>query len=96
MTIIKANSYKGKQLIAKGQNWEGKYLNQVYDSWSDAKQEAWTRCFEMCCEEGGEEFSIVSHNTFEYINHLMLGLRSWFTDAGMRYITPQNSYLVVW
>lgn len=88
MTIVKANSYKGKQLVARGQQWEGKFLNQVYDKWSDAKQKAWDRCYKMCIAEGGEEFGIVSHNTFGFSV-------SWFTEAGMRMETPQNSYLVV-
>lgn len=88
MMIIKADSYKGKQLVAQGANWEGKFLHQVYDRWSDAKQRAWEACYEACINEGGTDFSIVSHNTFGFSV-------SWFTEQGMRYETPHNSYLVV-
>lgn len=86
--VVKANTKLGQRLVAQGQNYEGKYLNQVYDSYSKAKLDAWNNCFEQCCEEKGEEFSIVSHNSFCFCV-------SWFTSQGMRYITPNNSYLVV-
>ena len=41
MKVVKASTALGKRLVAIGQKWEGKFLNQVYDKWSTAKQEAW-------------------------------------------------------
>lgn len=37
MRVVKANTSLGKRLISIGQNWEGTFLNQVYDKWSTAK-----------------------------------------------------------
>ena len=88
MKVVKANTYLGKKLVARGQNREGFSLNQIYDKWSDAKERAWNWCYEKYLEEKGTDFSIVSHNTFGFSV-------SWFTEEGMRLETPQNSYLVV-
>ena len=40
MRVVNASTSLGKKLVAIGQNWEGTFLNQVYDKWSDAKQKA--------------------------------------------------------
>lgn len=89
MRVVKSSTSLGKRLVAIGQQWEGKFLCQVYDSWSAAKQEAWDNCYdEYCNTEGAEQFSICSHNTFAFTC-------SWFTPDGMRMETSKNSYLVV-
>ena len=89
MKVVKANTALGKRLLAIGQKWEGTFLNQVYDKWSTAKQEAWDKCYdEYCCTDGAEQFSICSHNTFSFTC-------SWFIPEGMRLETSRNSYLVV-
>lgn len=89
MRVVKASTVLGKRLLSSGQKWEGKFLNQVYDKWSTAKQEAWDRCYEEYCNtDGAEQFSICSHNSFSFSC-------SWFTPAGMRLETSHNSYLVV-
>lgn len=87
--VVKASTTLGKRLVAIGQHWEGTFLNQVYDKWSTAKQEAFDKYYdEYCCTEGAEQFSICSHNTFNFTC-------SWFTPEGMRLETFKNSYLVV-
>lgn len=89
MRIVKATSSLGKRLIAIGQQREGTFLNQVYDTWSQPKQQAWDSCYnEYCNTEGAEQFSICSHNTFSFTC-------SWFTPDGMRLETAKNRYLVV-
>lgn len=89
MKVVKANSSLGKRLVKIGENYEGKFLSQVYDKWSQSKQEAWDTCYqEYCNTKGSYEFSICSHNTFQFTC-------SWFTPAGMRLETASNSYLVV-
>ena len=89
MRIVKASTALGKRLCAIGENWEGTFLNQVYDTWSSAKQTAWDKCYnEYRSTEGAEQFSICSHNTFAFTC-------SWFTPEGMRLETSKNSYLVV-
>ena len=89
MRVVKASTALGKKLIATGQKWEGTFLNQVYDKWSTAKQEAWDKYYEEYCNtDGAEQFSICSHNTFNFTC-------SWFTSEGMRLETFRNSYLIV-
>lgn len=89
MKVVNANTSLGKRLVATGQNWQGTFLNQVYDKCSTAKQCAWDKCYdEYCNTEGASGFSICSHNTFSFSC-------SWFTPAGMRLETRDNSYLVV-
>lgn len=88
MTIVKANTRLGQRLVARGSRYEGKYLNQVYNKWSYEKERAWNYCFGLCCDQHGEEFSIVSHTCHGFSV-------SWFTSEGMHYVTPHNHYLVV-
>lgn len=89
MRVVNASTSLGKKLVAIGQNWEGTFLNQVYDKWSTAKQEAWDKCYdEYCRTDGAEQFSICSHNSFQFTC-------SWFIPDGMRLETRDNSYLVV-
>ena len=88
MRVVKANTTEGKRLIAIGQKWEGTFLNQVYDRWSDEKQKAWDKCYsEYALTAGASQFGICSHNTFSFSV-------SWFTPLGMRLETSKNSYLV--
>ena len=89
MRVVKAETSLGKRLIKIAENWEGTFLYQVYDSWSPAKQAAWDACYdEYCNTQGAEQFSICSHNTFQFSC-------SWFTSDGMRLETANNSYLIV-
>lgn len=40
MRVVSASTSLGKKLVAIGQNWDGTFLNQVYDKWSTAKTES--------------------------------------------------------
>lgn len=90
MRIVKASTAQGRKLIDMGTRWEGTRLYQVYDKWSDAKQVAFDRCYdEYCNTDGATDFSICSHNSFQFTC-------SWFlADGNMRLETRDNSYLVV-
>lgn len=89
MRIVKASTSLGKRLIQTGQQYQGTFLNQVYDKWSAEKEEAWNKCYdEYCNTEGAEQFGICSHNSFSFTV-------SWFTPQGTRLETSKNSYLVV-
>ena len=89
MRVVKSSTSLGKRLLAIGQNWEGTFLNQVYDKWSYAKQDAWDKCYEEYYNtEGAEQFGICAHNSYNFTV-------SWFTPQGMRLETSKNSYLVV-
>lgn len=37
MRVVKSSTSLGKRLLAIGKNWDGIFLSQVYDKWSDAK-----------------------------------------------------------
>lgn len=90
MRTVKASTAVGKRLIRIGTNWEGTHLYQVYDRWSQAKQEAWEKCYdEYSNTEGANGFSICSHNTYQFTC-------SWFiSDGSMRLETRDNSYLII-
>lgn len=88
--VVKADSALGKKLVDIGGHWEGRYLSDIYHKYSDAKKEAWNRCYtEYCCTEGANCFCICAHNTFHFTC-------SWFlADGSMRLETRDNSYLVM-
>ena len=89
MRVVKSSTPLGRKIVDIGTNWEGTFLNQVYDSWSDAKQKAWEKCYdEYCNTEDAHMFGICSHNSYSFTC-------SWFTPLGMRLETSKNSYLVV-
>ena len=89
MRVVKSSTSLGKRLLAIGTSCEGTFLNQVYDKWSNSKQEAWDKCYEEYCNTyGAEQFSICSHNSYQFTC-------SWFRPDGMRLETAYNSYLVV-
>ena len=89
MRVVKASTALGKRLLATGQQWQGTFLNQVYDKWSYEKEQAWNKYYdEYCNTDGAEQFGICTHNSFSFTV-------SWFTPQGMRLETSKNSYLVV-
>lgn len=88
MTIIKATTKKGKNMLRRANNKEGFELRQVYNSYSYAKQTAWNDCYKQCLLEHGLFFRIISHNTFGFSV-------AWDVENGVRIETPQNSYLIV-
>lgn len=89
MKVFKANSAKGRELLAKAQNYEGYKLSDVYAKYSKEKVEAWSKCRLQCARENGKCFGINSHNC----NFFSV---SWFRpDGSLRYETAFNSYLVV-
>ena len=92
MIELKASTKKGQEIIARGINYEGINLSDVYDNWSSEKEKAYDWCRAQFVEtENSTGFSICSHNTFMFTC-------SWFgTKDGeniMRYETASNSYLV--
>lgn len=92
MKELKYSTKAGKNIVAKGTQWDGYTLGQVYDKWSDAKQRAYDWCYEQYCNtEDSDSFGICSHNTFGFTC-------SWLGKKDgediMRYETKDNSYLV--
>lgn len=89
MTIIKATTKKGENMIASAKNFEGYTLNEVYGSYSAAKYHAFVDCVHMCQAENGKNFHICSHNTFGFSV-------AWEVENGVRIETPKSSYLVTY
>lgn len=89
MKIVKESTALGKKLIASGSRYEGTELYQIYDKWSQAKQNAFDWCYEQyLASEDSNSFSIISHNSYGFSV-------SWLCKDGLRIETPKNSYLVV-
>jgi hypothetical protein len=87
MTIIKANTAKGRTMLNNARANEGTELWQIYDTYSPAKRRSFEACKALCYNEGGCNFRIISHNTFGYSV-------AWETAEGTRIETAQNSYLI--
>ena len=91
--IIKGSTKKGQEFIRSCENFEGRYLYQVYTSYSQAKQQAWEYCWNKYLEtpeHGG--FGIHSHNTFSFSVSwcgLYEGQEALFIE------TSSNSYIVL-
>ena len=72
MKLVNANTSLGKRLVATGQNWDGTFLNQVYDKWSTAKQRAWDKCYdEYCNTEVGPHSTQGGTLFYYYIKHIL-------------------------
>lgn len=92
MREYKLSTARGKKLYDMGCRYDGYTLGQVYDTWSQAKQNAFDYCFnEYRNTENSIAFSICSHNLFAFTC-------SWLgTKDGeniMRIETRDNSYLI--
>lgn len=87
MKIINANTKKGQNLLATAKHNEGVTLDDVYSKNSWQKELAWRECFYKCHAEGGHNFHICSHNTFQFSV-------AWEVKNGYRIETANNSYLV--
>ena len=87
MTIIDANTKRGQNFIQSAYYYEGRTLADVYASPSHAKQNAFDECRALCYAEGGENFRIISHNTFAFSV-------AWDVVGGLRVETAQGSYFV--
>ena len=88
MTIIKGTTKKGNDMLKRASYNEGYYLHEVYGSSSTAKNNAWDYCRQKCFTENGENFRIISHNTFSFSV-------AWEVEKGTRIETAQNSYLIL-
>lgn len=67
MIKVKLSTKRGKDLFERGSKWDGNTLNQIYDTWSQAKQQAYDRCYDEYLEShNNDAFSIISHNSFGF------------------------------
>lgn len=91
--VYKENSYMGKKLIDMGSNWCGNTLNQIYDNWSQAKENAFNWCYEKYLNTPDHSsWGICSYNTFGFTVSwcgLYEGQEALFVE------TRDNSYVVL-
>lgn len=93
VTIIKASTKRGQNLIAIGSQWEGVSLRQVYDRWSAKKEEAWERCYNKYLGTPEHDaFSICSHNSYQF-SVSWVGL--YDGENAMFLETADNHYVVL-
>ena len=89
VVVLSEESKRGQDIIAKGSRYEGYTLNQVYDYWSDSKQQAYDDVWEMYCNgRHSNTFGICSHNTHMFTV-------SWLDDDGLHYVTKGTEYIVI-
>lgn len=92
MRELKASTKKGQEIIRRGVQYIGASLNQVYDSWSQAKENAYNWCWEEYCNtQESSCFGICSANTFGFTVS-WLGVKDG--EIILRYETKDNSYIV--
>lgn len=106
--LVSYDTKLGKTLSERCEHWDGNYLGQVYNRWSDRKQRIFDDWFDYFCKDScADNFSIVSHNCQTF----SLG---WFTtlqDLPVKYyqhtgkivgkdvsilITPSENYMIVY
>ena len=87
MTTIKSTTKKGMAMLENARAYQGTELREIYSSYSTAKAQALEHCKELCNNENGNNFRIISHNcnTFSV---------AWETEKGTRIETAYNSYLI--
>ena len=88
MLTIKATTKKGQNMLQSAKNFQGYTLNEIYDSYSSAKYNAFVYCLNKAANENGKNFHIYSHNSFGFSV-------AWNVENGVRIETPQNSYLIL-
>ena len=87
MLTIKKETKRGQNLIDRSKTFKGTRLEDVYSSYSQAKLSAWQDCYNKYLEEDGNNFHIISFNTFGFSV-------AWEVADGVRIETPQNSYKI--
>ena len=91
--VLKEKSYKGQQIIEAGSRYAGKTLRQVYDSWSQAKEQAYEYCWNKYLEtEDRDSFSICSANGWAFT---CSWLGKYEGQNALFYETKDNSYVVL-
>ena len=89
VVVLSEYSKRGQEILSKATKWDGSTLNQIYDRWSQEKQDAYDLAYEMYRNSrNGISFSICSHNTFGFTV-------SWLHDDGCTFLTKNTEYLVI-
>lgn len=92
MKVLKASTKAGENILRKAEYNEGYFLSEVYNSFSQEKENAWKWCeHEYLTSDGHSNFHICSHNTFGFTV-------AWFCKINeekcLRFETKENTYIV--
>lgn len=92
MKELKGSTKAGQSVIARASFCEGYTLHDVYNSFSQAKDNAYHWCaMEFHDTKNAHDFHICSHNTFGFT----VAWQGKINDENiLRYETKDNSYLV--
>lgn len=91
--VLKENTAKGQQIISRGSRYAGKDLRQVYEKWSEKKENVYNWCREKYLNTPEHDaFSICSANRYGFTCS-WLGL--YDVQNALFYETKDNSYVVV-
>ena len=89
--MLDETTKSGQAIIDRASHYDGRWLHQVYDKWSAAKQAAFDECEDMAFNAGAlSSFCICSHNTFGFTC-------SWVDDNtnAIWFMTPTTEYIVL-
>ena len=93
MVIVKGSTKRGQALITTGTNWEGNTLNQVYNSWSSAKQAAFDACYDdYLATPEHDGWGICSHNS-NFFSVSWFG--KYYNENAMFLRTGRTEYIVL-
>lgn len=93
MKILKGSTKAGQNIIARGTQWIGDYLGQVYTSWSAEKQNEYDKCYQKYLSTPEHSaWGICSKNTWQFTVS-WLGL--YDGENALFYETASNSYIVL-
>lgn len=91
MKELKASNKNGQKVIEMYNRMHYTKLEELYNTYSFRKEQAYRDCVYWCSEDDGYNFRVGSANTFGFS-------AGWiFYDKGLKYLrieTPKNSYLV--
>ena len=89
VVVLSEYTKKGLSVLGSASQYDGTYLNQVYNKCSDAKQAAYDEAYEMYRnDKNSSGFGICSHNTYGFTV-------SWVTDGKVIFLTPTTEYIVI-
>ena len=66
VTLVKASTKRGQDLLDRADNYKGRELWDVYSSCSKDKRDAYDRCKRLQHEYKGSDFRIISANTWAF------------------------------
>ena len=92
MREFKASTKRGQQLYDMGIRCYYTSLHQLYDTWSQAKQQAYDWCYEQYLQcENHDAFGVGNANTFGFTASWTCTING---ENAMRIETKDNSYIV--